>query len=42
MIAVKVLLKRPAKDGFVSVGGEGTGEDRDVSECRFEGFVQDV
>jgi hypothetical protein len=42
MIAVKVLFKRTAKDGFISVGGEGPGEDRDVSKCRFEGFVEDI
>ena len=42
MIAVKVLFKRTAKDGFISVGGEGTGKDRHVSEGRFEGFVEDI
>jgi hypothetical protein len=42
MVTVEILFKRTTKDGFVTVGGESTGEDRDVSESGFEGFVEDI
>ena len=42
MIAVEVLFKRTAEDRFVSIGGECAREDRDVPECGFKGFVEDV
>ena len=39
---MEVLFKRTAEDGLVAVGGEGAGEDRDVSKSGFEWFVKDV
>lgn len=36
-LAERIVLQRN-----VAVGGEGTGEDGDVSKDRFEGFVQDA
>ena len=39
---MEILIEGAPENGFVAVGGESTGEDRDVAKGRFQGLIKDI